>query len=90
MGTSELNNLLRDEIAALLEENNSDDVENFDLPQSGEPYVIMIVGVNGVGKQQPSGNWPTSLKKPGKKWYWAQPIHFELLRSTSCKFGPTA
>jgi fused signal recognition particle receptor len=67
MGTSELNNLLRDEIAALLEENNSDDVENFDLPQSGEPYVIMIVGVNGVGKTTTIGKLAYQFKEAGKK-----------------------
>jgi len=50
IGTSELNALLKEEIAGLLEENNSTDFSDFDLPESKEPYVIMVVGVNGVGK----------------------------------------
>jgi fused signal recognition particle receptor len=48
--TNELTKLLREEIAALLMENNSQDAENFTLPDSARPYVIMVVGVNGVGK----------------------------------------
>ena len=51
MSTSELNEILRQEIVALLEENNSNDDTDFQLPETnGEPYVIMVVGVNGVGK----------------------------------------
>ena len=46
MGTSELNSILKEEIASLLEENNSNDLEDFDLPVSADPYVIMVVGVN--------------------------------------------
>ena len=50
VGTSELNNILRSEIAELLAENNSAEVADFDLPKTGNPYVILVVGVNGVGK----------------------------------------
>ena len=50
ISTSELNQILRDEIAALLAENHSDDNENWDLPADHKPYVILVVGVNGVGK----------------------------------------
>ena len=50
VNTQELNHILRDEIAALLTENNSDDVADFDVPIERKPYVIMVVGVNGVGK----------------------------------------
>ena len=50
VSTSELNAILRDEIAALLAENNSDDNDNWDLPKDHKPYVILVVGVNGVGK----------------------------------------
>ena len=49
VNTQELNLILRDEIAALLTENNSDDVADFDVPITRKPYVIMVVGVNGVG-----------------------------------------
>ena len=50
VNTQELNLILRDEIAALLTENNSDDVADFDVPITRKPYVIMVVGVNGAGK----------------------------------------
>ena len=50
VNTQELNNILREEIAALLMENNTVDAADFDVPQDKTPYVIMVVGVNGVGK----------------------------------------
>ena len=50
VSTSELNRILREEIAALLAENNSEDNENWDLPADHKPYVILVVGVNGVGE----------------------------------------
>ena len=51
MGTSELNSILRDEISALLVENNPDDEqEPFSVPNGRKPYVVLVVGVNGVGK----------------------------------------
>ena len=50
VSTSELNQILREEIASLLAENNSDDNSNWDLPSDHKPYVILVVGVNGVGK----------------------------------------
>ncbi|HET6560102.1 MAG TPA: signal recognition particle-docking protein FtsY [Prolixibacteraceae bacterium] len=67
MGTSELNNILKEEIAALLEENNSNDVSDFDLPKSNEPYVIMVVGVNGVGKTTTIGKLAHQFRHAGKK-----------------------
>lgn len=67
MGTSELNSLLKDEIAGLLEENNSNDVSDFDLPKNGVPYVIMVVGVNGVGKTTTIGKLAHQFKSAGKK-----------------------
>ena len=70
MTTNELNNLLKDEIAALLTENNSLDCEGFDLPTTpGKPYVIMVVGVNGVGKTTTIGKLAHQFKKAGKKVY---------------------
>ncbi|MDC0584808.1 signal recognition particle receptor subunit alpha, partial [Bacteroidales bacterium] len=50
LGASELNNILRNEIAALLEENKSGDVADFNDKLPTSPYVVMVVGVNGVGK----------------------------------------
>jgi fused signal recognition particle receptor len=66
LGTSELNRILREEIAALLEENSDSSPENFDLPSTGEPYVIMVVGVNGVGKTTTIGKLAYQFKKAGK------------------------
>lgn len=67
MGTSELNSLLKFEISSLLEENNSKDISDFDLPESKEPYVIMVVGVNGVGKTTTIGKLAYQFKAAGKK-----------------------
>ncbi len=67
LGISELNRILKEEIAALLEENNSIDVSDFELPQSEEPYVIMVVGVNGVGKTTTIGKLAYNFKQAGKK-----------------------
>lgn len=66
LGTGELNKILREEIVALLEENNSADVSDFDLPERNEPYVIMVVGVNGVGKTTTIGKLAYNFKKAGK------------------------
>jgi fused signal recognition particle receptor len=67
--TSELNNLLRDEIAQLLTENNTDDNDNWDLPSDHRPYVILVVGVNGVGKTTTIGKLAWQFKNAGKKVY---------------------
>ena len=70
MTTNELNSLLKDEIAELLIENNSEDCEGFDIPTTpGKPYVIMVVGVNGVGKTTTIGKLAYQFKKAGKKVY---------------------
>lgn len=69
VGTDELNHILKEEIAALLEENNTVDGSDFDVPQSSEPYVIMVVGVNGVGKTTTIGKLAYQFKKAGKKVY---------------------
>ena len=66
VGTSELNGILRSEIAALLAENNSFEVANFDLPKTGNPYVILVVGVNGVGKTTTIGKLAFQFKAAGK------------------------
>ena len=67
LGTSELNMILKEEIAALLQENNSGDGSNFDLPEDKKPYVIMVVGVNGVGKTTTIGKLAYNFKMAGKK-----------------------
>lgn len=67
VSTSELNNILREEIAALLEENNSSDYDQFTLPEDKKPYVIMVVGVNGVGKTTTIGKLAHQFKKANKK-----------------------
>ena len=70
MNTKELNKLLKDEIAQLLMENNTSDGDSFDIPVGvGKPYVIMVVGVNGVGKTTTIGKLAHQFKKAGKKVY---------------------
>ena len=66
-GVDELNNLLKEEIAGLLEENNSAEEADFDLPEGKKPYVIMVVGVNGVGKTTTIGKLAYNFKQAGKK-----------------------
>ena len=70
MNTNELNRLLKDEIAQLLMENNTEDGGTFDISTTpGNPYVIMVVGVNGVGKTTTIGKLAHQYKKAGKKVY---------------------
>lgn len=66
VSTGELDVLLREEIAALLEENNSQDLGDFNLPEGKGPYVIMVVGVNGVGKTTSIGKLAYQFKRAGK------------------------
>ena len=71
LGTNELNSILKEEIAELLQENNTDDVSEFIVPETTDdlPYVIMVVGVNGVGKTTTIGKLAYQFKKAGKKVY---------------------
>jgi len=69
VSTSELNNILKDEIAVLLAENNSDLPNDFDAALPHTPYVIMVVGVNGVGKTTTIGKLAYQFTKSGKKVY---------------------
>jgi len=69
VNTDELTLLLREEIAALLMENNTQDAEHFVLPNNTRPYVIMVVGVNGVGKTTTIGKMAYQFKKNGFKVY---------------------
>ena len=67
VGTGELNRILRDEIAQLLTENNTEDTEGFTVPEGHRPYVIMVVGVNGVGKTTTIGKLAYQFKQAGLK-----------------------
>lgn len=67
--TSELTRILREEIANLLTENNTQDGDGFTLPENKKPYVIMVVGVNGVGKTTTIGKLAYQFKKAGEKVY---------------------
>jgi fused signal recognition particle receptor len=66
VGTAQLNAILKEEVAALLTENNSDDVSDFATPADKKPYVIMVVGVNGVGKTTTIGKLSFQFKQKGK------------------------
>ncbi len=67
VNTSDLNAILKAEIAALLAENNNTDAVEFTIPSDKKPYVIMVVGVNGVGKTTTIGKLAYQLKKAGYK-----------------------
>ncbi len=69
LGTSELNRILREEITALLTESGDDEVEDFTVPAGKTPYVIMVVGVNGVGKTTTIGKMAYQYKKKGYSVY---------------------
>jgi len=67
LNTDELNKILREEIAGLLSENNTDDYDDYQLPQDQKPYVILVVGVNGVGKTTTIGKLANKYKEAGKQ-----------------------
>jgi fused signal recognition particle receptor len=67
MGTSELNGILREEISTLLKGHEGESTEEVFIPKQNEPYVIMVVGVNGVGKTTTIGKLANQLKSQGKK-----------------------
>ena len=69
VSTDELTSILRQEIASLLTENNSDDVSEFSVPERKKPYVIMVVGVNGVGKTTTIGKLAHQFKQNGLSVY---------------------
>ena len=69
VSTNELNQILKSEIAALLTENNTQDMTQWDLPTDHRPYVILVVGVNGVGKTTTIGKLAHQFKEAGKKVY---------------------
>jgi len=67
LNTSELNRILRDEIVQLLAENNTQDIQDFSIPIASKPYVMLVVGVNGVGKTTTIGKLAHQFTKEGKK-----------------------
>lgn len=67
LGTEELNQILRDEIGALLSETNRGEATEFEIPIAKKPYVLMVVGVNGVGKTTTIGKLAYQFKKAGYK-----------------------
>ena len=69
LNTDELNNILRSEISELLVESGNDDNAQFAVPQGRKPYVILVVGVNGVGKTTTIGKLAYQFKKAGLKVY---------------------
>lgn len=69
VSTNELNGILKSEITALLTENNTSDNSEWELPQDVRPYVILVVGVNGVGKTTTIGKLAYQFKQAGKKVY---------------------
>ncbi len=69
VNTGELNQILREEIAALLSENNKDELSDFETPIVRKPYIILVVGVNGVGKTTTIGKLAYQYKKAGKSVY---------------------
>lgn len=69
VSTEELNNILKEEIAGLLTETGADDSDSWELPTNSKPYVILVVGVNGVGKTTTIGKLAHLFKKAGKKVY---------------------
>ncbi|MGY3792924.1 signal recognition particle-docking protein FtsY [uncultured Aquimarina sp.] len=67
LGTEELNKILREEIAGLLSETNSGEASDFEIPEVKKPYVLMVVGVNGVGKTTTIGKLAYQFNKKGLK-----------------------
>ena len=67
INTSQLNEILRDEIVQLLAENNTVDLEDYTLPTTKKPAIILVVGVNGVGKTTTIGKLASQYKSKGKK-----------------------
>ena len=69
VNTNELTSILRSEIASMLADNGAEELADFEIPQGKKPYVIMVVGVNGVGKTTTIGKLAYHFKKAGKKVY---------------------
>lgn len=66
LNTNELNQILKEVIVDILGENNTVDIEDYELPEDAKPYIILVVGVNGVGKTTTIGKLAYQFKKKGK------------------------
>lgn len=80
VGTGELQQILRSEVAAMLEENNTSDGTDFSIKEQEKPYVILVVGVNGVGKTTTIGKLAYQFKSSGYKVCSGLPIPLERRR----------
>ena len=87
LGTGELHQILVEEISALLAENNTGDVFDFDAPLPHKPYVIMVVGVNGVGKTTTIGKLAYQYKKVSKKVYLGAADTFRAAAEVAARKG---
>lgn len=87
LGTTELNGILRDEIAGLLSEVNNGDATDFTIPQQDGPYVVMVVGVNGVGKTTTIGKLAHQFKQKGLKVVLGAGDTFRAAAVDNYKFG---
>lgn len=67
LGAQELDKILKEEIAGLLSENNTEDLKDFTIPEGTKPYIMLVVGVNGVGKTTTIGKLASQYKNKGKK-----------------------
>ncbi|GAA5036272.1 signal recognition particle receptor FtsY [Marivirga lumbricoides] len=67
LGAQELDKILKEEIAGLLSENNTEDLKDFTIPEGTKPYILLVVGVNGVGKTTTIGKLAAQYKNKGKK-----------------------
>ncbi len=67
LNTAELNEILRDEIVDLLAENNTADLDDYDIPAGKKPYILLVIGVNGVGKTTTIGKLAYQYKQKGYK-----------------------
>ena len=67
VNTTELNQILRDEIVQLLSENNTQDADDFEIPAGKKPYILLVIGVNGVGKTTTIGKLAYQFKQQGYK-----------------------
>jgi len=85
VSTSELNGILRDEISKLLDDSN--DVTDWNLPEGRKPYVVLVVGVNGVGKTTTIGKLAKQFKNAGKKVYLGAADTFRAAVEQLCIWG---
>lgn len=87
VSTDELNEVLREEVANLLIENHSENTDNWELPTDHRPYVIMVVGVNGVGKTTTIGKLAYQSNRPERRFISEQPTRSVQLPSNKFKSG---